>query len=947
MGRDPRSSDVPSSSPGPAAVRPPAAGKAPPPPQRLRAVAAFAGFLLTLWLAGRLGPAVLIVHVVCGIACAALARPRGRRRLVWLHAGLFFGVFALDRLLRRPPRVPPPAGTVEAGVSFVGVFDFMLLCGIGQSIVEDRILRGGRLAQTSVVVLLVLFCLSASSLVWIHRSALFRYLTSIKTTVALVAYLALGSLAMTLILQQPDAEKAWLADADLAGAVKDAGGRLLTNEDKEYRKFLEAEVGLAYGASHLFESPPKATAEETAREKRLGETFGKVQGHNIASNEAHARLVRKRQIERQRLATDTGEGLRGFFEFCRVTRLYEVRRSWWLVIGVLDLLAVCLVSVCVDRWKRKSKRYSFYFAHAGLVLVIIGRHFTDDEATFLQHVGGQSRRGNVELCVGRPDDRVLDDFLQPSWRLPFHLRLEKFEIDYYKHWRVSVPDATFGDLSNTYLPREGKRLEVTDAKGGTWFFDTLEHHLVVDLERRLVEDPAGARGAAIRGVVTIPSAPMSRPRAVVLAEGPGEEAGVHLGQTSLSMGEDGDVFLQLVRAADADALRRETERVLDLDVRPFGVLDAVAPDGTRLSFSVPERGNPEPRRLGGVGTVGFAVQAIARDWHQAEPRSETSPGVPLSEQTDTAPLVQGVFAVQPEQGGLQRVRLLADSTGFLVKAGELPGWTFRFTRTPGPVFGSWNGKLVLGPDGKVTAVFPSGEDGRTPRAVEVAPGVGVPLGDTGAVFTLDRVVPHSRIDVRVTPRDDKSRSGVADDFAIRPPDYVSASRFRLTPPEGGGTPAEFWLTSADREPFRFGRAKEMSLRLEEEPGHARDFRSYVTILEGGAASEPGNELFGRGCNARGPAPTLEGAKPTVENHLVQVNVPLWYRGYKLYQSRFNAGEPDFSGLIVKRDRGLPWVYVGLPLTFLGILWMLIVDPALARRRSKKRTQALEKGKPTP
>ena len=77
-----------------------------------------------------------------------------------------------------------------------------------------------------------------------------------------------------------------------------------------------------------------------------------------------------------------------------------------------------------------------------------------------------------------------------------------------------------------------------------------------------------------------------------------------------------------------------------------------------------------------------------------------------------------------------------------------------------------------------------------------------------------------------------------------------------------------------------------------------------------------------------------------------VNVPLWHRGYKLYQSRFNANDPDFSGLIVKRDRGLPWIYAGLPLTFTGILWMLIVDPALARRRTRKREDELERKRGT-
>jgi hypothetical protein len=441
-----------------------------------------------------------------------------------------------------------------------------------------------------------------------------------------------------------------------------------------------------------------------------------------------------------------------------------------------------------------------------------------------------------------------------------------------------------------------------------------------------------------------------KPRRVVLVDGAGEnDAGVHLGQTSLSAGGPSDLYLRLVHAPDEPTFRRETERVLSLDAPPFGVLEAVAPDGRRISLPVPQHGEPEMRQVEGLGTVAFVADFLARDWRQAlNPNPKQR--VALQDQTDTAPMVHGRFVVKPEAGDPKLLPLYVFSSGF-EPDGEDPtragfaGWHFAFTRESGLIFGDWNGKLVLGPGGRVVLVLPSGEDGLTARVVEVPAGGPVPIADTGAQFRLERVVARGDVSVQVTPRDDKARSVVRDDLSPFAPDYVSASRFRITPPSGAGAPEEFWLTSMDRRAYRFGRSKEMRLRLEEQPGNARDFRSYVTILEGGTASEPaGREVFGHGCEARGPGPRLTGATPTVENHLVQVNVPLWYRGYKLYQSRFNANEPEFSGLIVKRDRGLPWVYVGLPLTFVGILWMLIVDPALARRRAKKRAETAPKGR---
>jgi hypothetical protein len=227
---------------------------------------------------------------------------------------------------------------------------------MAQVIVEDRILPRGMETRPGVIALFALFLLSSGALVWVNRRSLFRYLTSVKTSVALVTYLALSSFAMTVILQQPDAEKAFRQDAALMGAEVDAQGRPMTNERREYVKFMAAQTALSYGLRHLFDGPPPASALEVEHERRLRNAFGDTQGHNIAERNAANRERRRKHVEQQALADETGDDLWGFFRFVRATRLYEVRRAWWLVIGVLDLLAVCLVCVCVDRYRKRSKR---------------------------------------------------------------------------------------------------------------------------------------------------------------------------------------------------------------------------------------------------------------------------------------------------------------------------------------------------------------------------------------------------------------------------------------------------------------------------------------------------------------------------------------------------------------------------------------------------------------
>lgn len=52
---------------------------------------------------------------------------------------------------------------------------------------------------------------------------------------------------------------------------------------------------------------------------------------------------------------------------------------------------------------------------------------------------------------------------------------------------------------------------------------------------------------------------------------------------------------------------------------------------------------------------------------------------------------------------------------------------------------------------------------------------------------------------------------------------------------------------------------------------------------------------------------------------IRVNHPLQYKGYAFYQSGYNPKDPDWTGLEISRDPGLPLVYTGFLLLNAGVI----------------------------
>jgi hypothetical protein len=79
----------------------------------------------------------------------------------------------------------------------------------------------------------------------------------------------------------------------------------------------------------------------------------------------------------------------------------------------------------------------------------------------------------------------------------------------------------------------------------------------------------------------------------------------------------------------------------------------------------------------------------------------------------------------------------------------------------------------------------------------------------------------------------------------------------------------------------------------------------------------------------------------VLTRVVEVNDPLQYGGYAVYQADYRPDDPDFSGFEIVRDPGIHIVYLGLLVNAAGVLCVMFVAPLLGRKRARaKEPEAL-------
>jgi ResB-like family len=186
----------------------------------------------------------------------------------------------------------------------------------------------------------------------------------------------------------------------------------------------------------------------------------------------------------------------------------------------------------------------------------------------------------------------------------------------------------------------------------------------------------------------------------------------------------------------------------------------------------------------------------------------------------------------------------------------------------------------------------------------------------GMTITVDKLMPHARVEHGVTP----------DTPPVKDERRLPAIKVRL---EGkGGSSGSAWIPWTERRPL-------------ETPGGTGALVAYhppqldpplpfqVTLLRFNSDKYPGTnnaatyESFVR----------VNDPEQGVSEHHISMNHPMHYRGYIFFQASFVEGQPMMSIFSVAKAPGLPLVYIGTTLISLGVVWMFYVKPYLARRQA--------------
>ena len=741
-------------------------------------------------------------------------------------------------------------------------------------------------------------------------SSIRRFFLSMQTGVALVTLTAMAVTAGVLVPQIENFE-----DPD----------ERVTEENYEtnYSAFRWAEGYFLY---HLMRpygiGLPEVVIPPQASEglERYGRIYGEEEERNRRKMMNAAFSGRSKSGEIGAFIDRHDAAFRRAFDVCTALELNRAYKSSWFATLLFLLGSAVLLNLLRGDPKKlfTIQKIGFTGAHVGLLL-ILGGGFVSKLMT---------DRGRIDLFLDGGSKDTYLSFFDPGKpaRLPFAVRLDHFARREWKALEVSFLDQEFSSRPPRWTLWEGRRIPLDFAEGedGEWS-PRVELRVRELHDRAVVRQPRVREGSAADGEGEIAMVELEVPDVEPTEAGDqGAPGGRPTRRVYLSpqlrsrvYRDPGDAF-RLAVAYDSEGGNFPAEPDVELGTLDVQVLGAEDPTPIPVRIRLGERVNlPD----------GFALTFIdaTTDFQIRRDRDAALAGAddprPMAERPDRFAAVW--VDVHPPDGGEPERRLVIEvidpleyglqesyENREIVARLRWDRWT-----APGPP------RYVLhyGRDDAPALISEAG------ASSEVTVGEPLPLPGANATV-LTRLLHHARFEKDIAfLANEQGEDGWDSSFYAREPrglvlDVVHDPGGEnevvetITMATSSDAQSNLWMSGDGRFAVHF---------LENTEGFPNDWRSVLSII---------------GTDAEGRPYTVEAG--TTREREIRVNEyfhykPAWWlpgSGYRFFQTNADPMLPNYSGVGVVYDPGIPIVVLGMYVVIGAMAAAFLLRPIVLHRR---------------
>ena len=723
--------------------------------------------------------------------------------------------------------------------------------------------------------------------------------SSLKSAAVLITFLVVSCILGTLLIQDLDLRRAGVFDTGLAREGEDLPRFDDHNQSTRFA-LAEAHALLAVVPTEerrrMIDEKVKLSDFEQDQVELRSTAFGPRAGRAFEKAVLKSKRRQVDQLTTSHYARQHHAAFYRFFLFCRSLHLFDIFESWWFRI-MLGLIGVNVVvgTIALAPWS--ARMLGVAVTHAGILIVLTG-----GLADVLD-----SKEGYMYLKDGRPDERVASRILDQKNRvhhnLPFEIHLERFATEYYHELLVERIDWS--------RRHDGKPWSGTNGTGHTGrpFGVRATVPIRAGVERLFEEKKIRVTVHEYKPRVFV--------RTVVEELGDGKlNPAVKLGLYNNPEGGKNFfihgnnqpwLFATEEDRCCLDMFGSRFEYVWAENAAQYQRLLETAPIPDNGTLILRSNGDSVSERvvLGQKRSITVGGRTVDVEFVAVRSALEDSKNVNLDrrKQTSEEPVLYLRVAGQP-------LPVPRDDSAFTRDFNLLEGVEFRFD-WPNPK------------DAGVRAIFRVVDGAGLPQALVQVDDQGKPL-----VQPLRRGTPLPLVgleggDLAVeesvrSARERRAVEEVTDEAFLREggeQDHLLAAWAEVEISGPWGTVKQE-ITPYDR-PILYGPAGERPLYAFSlvKTQQQRDWFSVLSVLN------------------------QSGEK--VKSHVVQVNSPLRYGGYRFFQATAATDRDGVgvSGISVTRNPGVIFMYVGYTVLTLGVCWTFFARPIIDRRRRSRRKRS--------